>query len=560
MKHLENTSFGLRLMIVALFGFLTITGCKEKSKPLSLWPMGLLGISGSSSNSAVTAIPVVSFPTEVSAENQQVVSSSNLEAPEQIDNAWVPIGPVLNIGSINQTIIFQEGNRAKIEYKYDPNVLSSKKLAEDFNVFYFDSKDGKWKAVEEVTIDTANHTFTASVSHLTPFVPAALMYARSNVTSPPACLAADFPNGIEGTSGTSARFMTVDENLKIYRDSSTRIMTNSLENQMSFDSLGLAGSLGVSTCNNCAAPETHRLYSGQEYIRFKAHMDLDVFLMYDTRAGGKLKNTVTANDPSWITSKGFVNTGFFIQTTSKYYRIYKRSYNNQEIISLDGNYNNKTTGITNYWLAIKKKGIMETLPLTAYCVKNPVPNKPVMQVTSSSILYDNNSSLEFPTVRSKFKSKWVKFEIQNIGGKALNLIGDPSIKLIGNNPDQFIVTQITKPIGQNKNGKFSIRFAPTTVGKKTAELIIQNDDPDKSNFKIYLSGTGTIPPNFVTHGIASVVMPQGAPPEANAKQISAIAAPPIINDTWIPIGDVYDIHKLNWFSFMCVERRAFLSR
>ena len=38
------------------------------------------------------------------------------------------------------------------------------------------------------------------------------------------------------------------------------------------------------------------------------------------------KNSIVTNDPAWITGKGFVNTGYYLQTTSKYYRIYKKSY------------------------------------------------------------------------------------------------------------------------------------------------------------------------------------------------------------------------------------------
>ena len=537
-----NKNKNISKLIIFLLISSILIGCSDEKKPISIATLALLSLGGGQVDNrlSATSTPAVSFPSEVQAENQQI-SRSNIPAPEQIDNSWVPIGPVMNIGPENQKIIFQEGNFAKIEYTYDPSILASQSLVEDFNVFYFDSKDGKWKPVEEVTIDQANHKFTALVSHLTPFVPAALLYARSNITSPPACLSADFPNGIEGSSNSSARFMTVDENLKIYRDSSTRIMTDSLENEMSFEELGLGGSLGISTCNGCKAPESHRLFAGQNYINFKAHMDLDVFLMYDTRAGGKGKNGNLSNDPSWIASKGFVNTGFFVQTTSRYYRVYKKSYNKNEIVSLDGNFNNKTRAISNYWLALKQKGIKEKLPLTAFCVKNPVPNKPVMQVTSSSAIYENGSGFEFPTTRSRSRSKWVKFEIQNLGGKALNLIGNPTLKLIGENADEFILTELKSPIRQNRNGKFSIRFAPKSLGKKKAELLIQSDDPERTNFKIYLSGTGTIPANLITKGIQSVTLPANAPPQANQRQISEITAPPVINDMWIPIGDVYDL-------------------
>ena len=85
------------------------------------------------------------------------------------------------------------------------------------------------------------------------------------------------------------------------------------------------------------------------------------------------------------------------------------------------------------------------------------------------------------------------FTIKNTGGVNLTLSGTPKVAISGTPASLFTVTaQPTSPVVPSGSTAFTVRFAPTSIGAKTAALAIANDDADENPFIINLSGMGLI--------------------------------------------------------------------
>ncbi|MCD4657810.1 MAG: choice-of-anchor D domain-containing protein, partial [Planctomycetes bacterium] len=83
------------------------------------------------------------------------------------------------------------------------------------------------------------------------------------------------------------------------------------------------------------------------------------------------------------------------------------------------------------------------------------------------------------------------FTIENIGSKILQLTGAPKlIKISGSHASLFTIDQTltTTPLSPGSSTTFSITFAPTTVGIKTAKISILNDDPDENPYEFTIRG------------------------------------------------------------------------
>jgi hypothetical protein len=84
--------------------------------------------------------------------------------------------------------------------------------------------------------------------------------------------------------------------------------------------------------------------------------------------------------------------------------------------------------------------------------------------------------------------KDLTFSLLNTGDGELTLTGNPIVALSGS--DDFSVTsQPSSPVAPGGNTNFTVRFAPTTPGSKTASLAIASDDADEASFIIHLAGT-----------------------------------------------------------------------
>ena len=84
------------------------------------------------------------------------------------------------------------------------------------------------------------------------------------------------------------------------------------------------------------------------------------------------------------------------------------------------------------------------------------------------------------------------FRIRNAGTDDLLLTGVPKINVLGADAGLFTVNGPSSAlIVTTDSVEFSVQFAPSSGGLKTASLSISNNDADENPFQIQLEGTGT---------------------------------------------------------------------
>lgn len=110
-------------------------------------------------------------------------------------------------------------------------------------------------------------------------------------------------------------------------------------------------------------------------------------------------------------------------------------------------------------------------------------------------LADGSSTVNFGSVATGANTS-LTFTIRNPGSADLTGLG---ISLDGTSPADFAVTAApTAPVTPGGSTTFTVQFAPSTVGSRTATLHLFSNDADENPFDIALSGTGTVPgPSFL---------------------------------------------------------------
>ncbi len=365
-------------------------------------------------NTEVSEKPQVILPSGI--DGEVTVAESSVNAPGTINNNYAPIGKVYDIKIEGEEKSNFGKKFATLIFKYDREKLEEAKFAEDFSVNYFDEEKNAWLAVDKIEVDYENSTVTAYTSHFTPFVITAIpLQSGTFSTTPPAGISQDFPSGIAGSG--NAIFSVIDENLRVYQDvysSRIKSVTASVENSRTFAALGLKQALGVATKLGKYSDNSiysHGLFTGEDYIIFTAHKDIDIYLMYDAQGGGDKFNT--SRDAAWLALQGFstdINGNkYFLETErGALYAVYKKSYNKGEEVRLHGNRNATTEWRiqNNYFLAIKRRGVTIEEPTSALCVLNnditPPANVTNLQGFGSNsqvrITWQNPSDLDFTGV------------------------------------------------------------------------------------------------------------------------------------------------------------------
>ena len=85
----------------------------------------------------------------------------------------------------------------------------------------------------------------------------------------------------------------------------------------------------------------------------------------------------------------------------------------------------------------------------------------------------------------------VIFTIQNTGNAAGSLAITTPISITGINSNQFSITsQPASSIASGSNSTFTVRFAPTSEGSKSASIAIGNNDTDENPYNLNLGGIG----------------------------------------------------------------------
>ena len=127
------------------------------------------------------------------------------------------------------------------------------------------------------------------------------------------------------------------------------------------------------------------------------------------------------------------------------------------------------------------------------------------------------------------ESKTYDFSISNLGGGTLHLTGTPIVQIGGENASDFSITrQPSNEVASGRNTWFTIGFAPTAVGIRTAVIRIPNDDPDENPFDFVIQGVGGYP-NMIVHSgsVDGPVVNPGSTPSATlgTSMISADGGP-----------------------------------
>jgi hypothetical protein len=150
------------------------------------------------------------------------------------------------------------------------------------------------------------------------------------------------------------------------------------------------------------------------------------------------------------------------------------------------------------------------ITLTGTAITAPVPEIGVQQPAGTSLM-SGVSSEDFGLVLVGTNSS-LTFIITNSGTANLTGLG---ITIDGLNASQFnVTTNPVAPVGPNASTVFSVQFAPTNSGVKTAALHIASNDTNKNPFNLTITGTGTTvaapdigvsqpPGNTLTNGVGT---------------------------------------------------------
>jgi hypothetical protein len=98
------------------------------------------------------------------------------------------------------------------------------------------------------------------------------------------------------------------------------------------------------------------------------------------------------------------------------------------------------------------------------------------------------------------------FTIRNTGGAALDLNGSPKVQISGSS-NFTVITQPISPVAAGGGTTvFQIQFTPTSIGLKTATVLIYNNDSDENPYDFVIQGTGATVPEIEILGNSQVIV------------------------------------------------------
>lgn len=127
-------------------------------------------------------------------------------------------------------------------------------------------------------------------------------------------------------------------------------------------------------------------------------------------------------------------------------------------------------------------------------------------------LLSGSGSHSFGSVAAAGGTADVVFTIENTGTGALNLTGTPRAALSGTNAADFSVTSAPPTtVAASSTQNFTVRFAPSTGGAKTATVTIANDDANEGTYTFTITGTATTSPEInIKQGSTSLASGSGS--------------------------------------------------
>ncbi len=119
---------------------------------------------------------------------------------------------------------------------------------------------------------------------------------------------------------------------------------------------------------------------------------------------------------------------------------------------------------------------------------------PEINLKQNTTSIANAGSFDFGAFVVSQSSGNITFTIENTGNVILNLTGSPKIVKSGTHANDFTITE-SLPATVNANGSvtFTINFTPSSVGTRTAQISIANNDSDENPYIVNLTGVGGVP-------------------------------------------------------------------
>ncbi|MEK7781475.1 MAG: BACON domain-containing carbohydrate-binding protein, partial [Verrucomicrobiota bacterium] len=161
----------------------------------------------------------------------------------------------------------------------------------------------------------------------------------------------------------------------------------------------------------------------------------------------------------------------------------------------------------------------------------PVPEIGVQQPVGVN-LTDNSGSINYGSVFASLSSSNKTFTITNSGGT--NLTG-LAITKNGSHPGDFTVSALgSVNLAPNASTTFTVTFAPSAVGSRSAAIHIASNDADENPFDITLTGTGAAPIYSLNPTSRSVAQTAGS------NNVTLTVTP--ANATWTATANVSWLH------------------
>ena len=150
------------------------------------------------------------------------------------------------------------------------------------------------------------------------------------------------------------------------------------------------------------------------------------------------------------------------------------------------------------------------LSLSCHVLINPTPEMNVKQDTTDipSVI----GEFDFGDVLVGDSSAAITFTIENTGNSTLKLADAPDTILITSGDEaDFIIdqTEINSSISPNNFTNFTIAFAPTAEGEKSARVSIANNDSDENPYTFTINGAGVVPEINVKQGTTDIPSDSG---------------------------------------------------
>lgn len=140
----------------------------------------------------------------------------------------------------------------------------------------------------------------------------------------------------------------------------------------------------------------------------------------------------------------------------------------------------------------------------------PLPSLPELDVDqpAGAGLTTGAATIRFGSVVVGQSGSKIVFTIQSAGTGPLTL---SSLNLIGANPGDFLITGPSSMVlPASTSADFTVQFAPSAIGSRSATLRIVSDDVDESPFEIQFTGTAvTLAPEIHVEQPAATAMTDG---------------------------------------------------